>query len=79
MKKNLIYIIAFFLTKVLSGQEVIVKSEYPRVVTTGEQFTVMYTINSGGGEFSGPSFTGLYKLMGPQTSYSSSTQIINGK
>ena len=39
----------------------------------------MFTINSGGGEFSGPSFDGFYKLMGPQTSYSSSTQIINGK
>jgi hypothetical protein len=49
------------------------------VVTAGEQFTVMFTVNSGGGEFSGPAFDGFYKLMGPQTSYSSSTQIINGK
>jgi hypothetical protein len=79
MKKNLIYIIAIFLTRVLSGQEIIVKSDYPRVVTNGEQFTVIYSINSGGGEFSGPSFTGLYKLAGPQTSFNSNTQIINGK
>ena len=39
----------------------------------------MWTVNAGGGEFSAPSFNGFYKLMGPQTSYSSSTQIINGK
>ena len=39
----------------------------------------MWIINSGGGEFSGPSFEGFYKIMGPQTSYSSSTQIINGR
>ena len=52
----------------------------PSVVTTGEQFTVVCgLVNAGGGEFSAPSFKGFYKIMGPQTSYSSSTQIINGK
>jgi hypothetical protein len=39
----------------------------------------MWTVNSGGGEFAAPSFNGFMKLLGPQTSYSSSTQIINGK
>jgi hypothetical protein len=39
----------------------------------------MWTVNSGGGEFAAPSFGNFYKLMGPQTSYSSSTQVINGK
>ena len=67
------------LTQTLAGQDIFVKAEYPRVVTAGEQFTIMWTINSGGGEFSGPSFEGFYKLLGPQTSYSSNTQIINGK
>ena len=61
------------------GQEISVKADYPEVVKAGEQFMVSWTINSGGGDFSEPSFTGFYKLMGPQTSYSSSTQIINGK
>lgn len=79
MRKNHIYIFALFLTQAVAGQDISVKAEYPRVVTAGEQFTVMWTINSGGGEFSGPSFDGFYKLMGPQTSYSSSTQIINGR
>ena len=38
-----------------------------------------WTVNSGGGEFVAPPFNGFVKLIGPQTSYSSSTQIINGK
>ena len=79
MKIKHIYIIALLLTQTLAGQDIYVKADYPRVVTAGEQFTIMWTINSGGGEFAGPSFEGFYKLMGPQTSYSSNTQIINGK
>ena len=79
MKIKQIYIFALLVSQTLSGQDLFVKADYPRVVNTGEQFTIMWTINSGGGEFSGPSFDGFYKVMGPQTSYSSSTQIINGK
>ncbi len=61
------------------GQEISVVADYPEVVRNGQQFSVSWTINSGGGDFSEPPFAGFYKLMGPQTSYSSSTQIINGK
>lgn len=61
------------------GQDISVVADYPEVVRLGQQFTVSWTINSGGGEFTEPAFNGFYKLMGPQTSYSSSTQIINGK
>ena len=79
MKNNLIFILLFLFAGVVSAQDIYVKAEYPRVVTSGEQFTVMITINTGGGELTSPSFEGFYKIMGPQTSYSSSTQIINGK
>ena len=79
MKKALIYQFIFFISFSVAGQDVSLKVEYPSVVTAGQQFNLMWTVNSGGGEFSAPSFTGFYKLMGPQTSYSSSTQIINGK
>ncbi|MBA4321424.1 MAG: hypothetical protein C0408_01270 [Odoribacter sp.] len=79
MRKAPLYIIAILLTQTLAGQDISVKTDYPAVIKAGEQFTIMWTINSGGGEFSGPSFEGFYKLMGPQTSYSSNTQIINGK
>jgi len=79
MKNALLYILIFLLSYSVSGQDVYIKAEFPAVVNTGDQFTVMWTVNSGGGEFSAPSFSGFYKIMGPQTSYSSSTQIINGK
>ena len=79
MKKALLYQLIFLISYSLSAQDVSVKAEYPAAVNAGEQFTVMWTVNAGGGEFTAPSFNGFYKLMGPQTSFSSSTQIINGK
>lgn len=79
MKKILIYHAVIIISLSLSAQDISVKVQYPPVVTTGQQFNVTWTVNSGGGEFAAPSFTPFYKLMGPQTSYSSSTQIINGK
>jgi hypothetical protein len=63
----------------VAGQEILVKAEYPKVVTAGETFTVMWTVNSGAAEFTGPEFTGFYKLAGPSSSFMSNTQIINGK
>jgi len=53
--------------------------DYPAVVTAGQQFNIKYSVNSGGGELTVPSFDGFYKLMGPQTSYSSYSQYINGR
>ena len=81
MKVNTIILvtISLLLSYSAAGQEISVVADYPEVVRTGEQFSVSWTVNSGGGEFVEPPFTGFYKLMGPQTSYSSSTQIINGK
>jgi hypothetical protein len=79
MKNWYLYLLLILLPVKLSGQDLTLKAEYPKVVTVGEQFTVMWTLNSGGGEFSAPPFDGFYKLMGPQTSYSSNTQIINGR
>lgn len=71
----LLLLVPFF-TK---GQDISVKADYPEVVRAGQQFSVSWTINTGDGDFVAPPFTGFYKLMGPQTSYNSSTQIINGK
>jgi hypothetical protein len=79
MKRALLYTVVFILTTSIYAQDVVLKEEYPSVVSKGQQFTVMYTVNTGGGKFSEPSFEGFYKLMGPQTSYSSSTEIINGR
>jgi BatD DUF11 like domain len=79
MKKSLLHLLIFLISYSAYAQDVFLKAEYPAVVNAGEQFTVMWTVNAGGGEFTAPSFSGFYKIMGPQTSYSSNTQIINGK
>ncbi|MCU0472906.1 MAG: BatD family protein [Bacteroidales bacterium] len=79
MKRALLYYFFLLLPVLARTQDVSVQVEYPSVVESGQQFSVTWTVNAGGGEFSAPSFEGFYKLMGPQTSYSSSTQIINGK
>lgn len=79
MKRLILYTLTLLLSICLNAQDIFVKAEYPSVVNAGQQFSVSWTVNTGGGEFSTPPFTGFIKLMGPQTSYSSSTQIINGK
>ena len=79
MKKIFTYNLALFLSLSLSAQDIALKVDYPAVVSAGEQFAVQWSVNAGGGEFATPPFTGFTKLMGPQTSYNSSTQIINGK
>ncbi len=79
MKRTILYQLLILVSLAISGQEISVRVEYPSVVEAGQQFNVSWTVNAGGGEFSAPAFTGFYKLIGPQTSYSSNTQILNGK
>jgi len=78
-KRILSFQLGLLCTILVTGQEILLNVEYPEVVRVGQQFSVIWTVNSGGGELSAPSFEGFYKLMGPNTSFSSSTQIINGK
>jgi len=80
MMKNFVLIyIVLLLPFLMKAQDITVRAEYPSVVQAGEQFTVSWTINTREGEFIAPVFEGFYKLMGPQTSYSQSTQWINGR
>ncbi|MFH0841849.1 MAG: BatD family protein [Bacteroidota bacterium] len=79
MKRFITYHIFLFAVLALNAQDVVIEAEYPSVVEAGQQLSLSWTVNAGGGQFSAPSFEGFYKLMGPQTSYSSSTQFINGK
>jgi hypothetical protein len=79
MKRTIINTIFLILPVILRAQDISVQAEYPSVVEAGQQFRITWTVNEGGGEFSAPAFDGFTKLMGPQTSYSSNTQIINGK
>ena len=79
MKRLFIYGLLNILTFIASAQDVAVEVEYPSVVQNGQQFSITYKVNAGGGEFAVPAFQGFYKLMGPQTSWSSNSQFINGK
>jgi hypothetical protein len=79
MRRTIINTIFLILPVILRAQDISVQAEYPSVVEAGQQFRITWTVNEGGGEFSAPAFDGFTKLMGPQTSYSSNTQIINGK
>ncbi len=79
MKRIAIISLLLIVNLMLSGQDIVVTAEAPSVVSVGEQFRVTYTVNSRGGNLVAPEFTDLYKLMGPQTSFSQSTSIVNGK
>ena len=68
-----------FTGMLLHSQDVVVITEAPSVVAVGEQFRVTYTANSRGGTLDAPDFTDFYLLMGPQSSFSSNTSIVNGK
>jgi hypothetical protein len=79
MKKAILYSFFLIMSAALYSQNIEFTADYPSAVANGQQFTITFNVNTGGGEFSAPSFSPFYKLMGPQTSYSSSTEIINGR
>ncbi len=61
-----------------AAAEVTIKASAPREVKVGQQFRLVYEINTRGGKFKAPELKNFEILMGPSTSYSESTQIING-
>ncbi len=62
-----------------ADKEIRIKASAPKVVSVGQQFRLVYEINTKGGKFRAPDLKDFEILMGPSTSYSESTQIINGK
>lgn len=79
MKKTVLVILQLLFICRLSGQDVTLVVEAPNVVALGEQFTVSWTANKRGGEFIAPDLDDFTILSGPRTSFSQSTQIVNGK
>lgn len=79
MKKTVLVILQLLFICRLSGQDVNLVVEAPNVVALGEQFTVSWTANKRGGEFIAPDLDDFTILSGPRTSFSQSTQIVNGK
>lgn len=60
------------------AEEVKLTAQARPVVTVGETFTIVYTLNAQGSGFRGPAMRGLDLLSGPNTSTSSSVRMMNG-
>ena len=56
-----------------------ISASAPETVTLGQQFRVVFEMNTRDGKFVPPDLSNFDILMGPSTSYSQSTEIINGK
>jgi len=83
MKTNKYILIVFslILSNLLfaANDEVKLEASCKQVVSVGERFRVVYELNADGSGFRSPNFpASLHKLSGPNTSTSSSVQIING-
>lgn len=73
-------ILIFFLSAGtwLNAQDVSFRASAKNVVRVGERFQLVYSVNGEGKNFRPPSIEGFDVLSGPNTSQSSSIQIING-
>jgi len=79
MRKIIIILVQLLYAYGLFSQDVTLTVDAPAFVAVGEQFRLSWTVNSRSGEFEAPEIKDFYVLSGPQTSFSQSTQIINGK
>ncbi|MCC8143823.1 MAG: BatD family protein [Tannerellaceae bacterium] len=79
--KKLVFFLALFLAGgfAVSAQNITFKASAPQAVAMGEQFRLSYTINAEAKDLRIPELADFDVLMGPSTSSSHSTQIINGK
>ena len=49
MKKSIIFHLTLLLSLSLGAQDIAIKAEYPSMVNAGHQFSIMWTVNAGGG------------------------------
>ena len=77
--KKLLFFGIIFLANNLLAQKVTFTAQAPRVVSVGEQFRFVYSLNTQGSNLNSGNFEGFDVLSGPSTSQSTSMQIINGK
>lgn len=76
-KVNVILLLCCLLAYTTEAQTLKVKA--PNSVAEGSTFRVSFVTDDNTSDFRGPSFKGFSVLSGPNTSYSSSTSIVNGK
>ncbi|MEG1616946.1 MAG: BatD family protein [Bacteroidales bacterium] len=79
MKKYFFILVTLFSCLAAGADNIRFRASAPGSVVLGQQFRVEYTVNGDGKEFRTADFDGFDVLMGPSTSSSMSTQIINGK
>ncbi|MBR5804287.1 MAG: protein BatD [Bacteroidaceae bacterium] len=81
MKKHLILFLLSIIASVgVFADDIQFTASAPKAVVKGEQFRVSYTVTTQKvKEFRAPSFDGFEVLMGPSTSRSNSTSIVNGE
>lgn len=79
MKKSIVLFLILFAALATFSQDVKFIASARQTVSLGEQFYVKYSVNAEGSSFKGPSFKGFDLVSGPNSSSSSSVQIINGK
>lgn len=78
VKQNISILLILF-TTVCSADPVSINVSAPSAVQTGEQFRLVFAVNAAPSSFSAPDMSDFAVLSGPNTSSSSSVQIINGK
>jgi hypothetical protein len=71
--------ILVLLTNLICAQDISFTAEAPKVIRSGEQFQLVYTLNESVDDFAPPNFGEFQYLGGPMTSSSTSIQIINGR
>lgn len=70
---------ALFSPLTVSAADIIFTAQAENTAIVGEPFRLQYQVNESGKDFRLPDVKGFEILSGPQTSTSSSTQIVNGK
>ncbi len=81
LQRSWMYFILVFsgLCTALSAQDIQFNGRTKQVVAVGETFNLIYSVNAAGTNFQGPKLQAFSILSGPNTSSSSSIQIINGQ
>ncbi len=79
MKRALAIMVCFLAAVTLTAQEVTLTVDAPETAAAGQQFRIVYTVNSTDGQFTPPKFDPSFIVSGPQQSTSRNVQWINGQ
>lgn len=78
MKRFVLFVALFWAAFAGMAQDISVTAVAPSVVEVGESFRLVYSVNAKADDISGVNIDG-FSVMGPSTSYSSSSSWVNGK